>query len=171
MAYELSSDIGDNIKAFRLYSTTYGPWSIELNIIRYIYKKYMKLTTLMDETVSENDILYLRELLTTILSQNHVYTSLLDPSIKAVFETKWTTQLQEFVGKSWKDLFDYYFQFWKTWDHFSCGILLFYIIHDLQLISDVEYQPYIKILYKVCFTTPDKRLSIQKTIGKLRQLL
>jgi len=171
MAYELPDKIKEptQLDSLRIYSEGYRPWPIELIILKGIYKLHKEESDFFNREITSNEVLDLTSIIDRILTENELIKKILSSELKEKLKKEWLSELEQYVGKTWSQLINHLYKYWKTWDHYACAILFLSVLHDKDLLDEPKYKAYRDILYSICIVIPSKRLSIQKTMGKFRE--
>jgi uncharacterized protein with HEPN domain len=94
------------------------------------------------------------------------------------------TYLSDFVDQPWKDVYDHMIQTtYTTWDSYALGVLFLRILESFKEDEpEVFYsvvgmkngsiaKQYFEILHDTVFVSPNKRMSIEDTLARLKKIM
>lgn len=174
----------DPSEAFYVFDT-YTPWCFEIFVCNYIVRK-----TPWREApythVSKPDIDQLIHAFqygtkSKGKTENHVFSTTVVPvQTLDTFRKNLRAYMSKFIGVSWKDVYDHLIQNTDaTWDSYSVGVVFLRVLDIFSeseperyydITRDAIHKHYVQLLHDTVFVAPNKRLSIEETIRRIRVL-
>jgi serine/threonine protein kinase len=156
-------------------------YSIDVALISYIANRISKENKIqMDKIENTVDILgEFKESLKKIWFEKNEITNPMSACITleelSIFQRNVFAYLEKVATKTWKELYEELVGYYQTWDSYSiyCMYVLFYTnsITRIPKNNKVVLDKCMEILKTQIYSIPEKRLSIQDTKSKIKELL